>query len=83
MKAKLTFDCDGDDCVFERHALTRALHATDAYLVLNQLTEWLRSEIKYGDVQGTDQARLDIYSEVRAKVYELMESFGVDLADLD
>ena len=79
MKAKLTFDCEDS---FERTALSRALKATDAYLVLFDIDNFLREKIKYAP-DDVKQEVLDAYQAVRDKLHEILTERSVDLDDLE
>ena len=65
---------------FEKNAHTRAMNATEAYLVLHELDQDLRQTIKYQELTEEVEA---IYSAIREKLHEYMNRYGVDLNDLD
>lgn len=71
MKVILEFDGQED-----RNEIRRVIKATDAYLVLWNLDQWLRERIKFGGA-GKEM------EECREKLSELMGEQGVGFDELE
>ena len=76
MKVILEFNLDDFDDVL---AHKRAISATDAYLVILSLDEYLRYRLKYEEMSEEAVKTLD---EVRTKLYESIEKYNVDMENL-
>lgn len=72
-KGILEFNLDDS---FEKEAFKRASSATDAYLVLWDIQEYLRNKSKYGEADWMP------ISEIQERIGEFLEKYNVDLDDL-
>jgi hypothetical protein len=66
MKSILEFDLSEPD---EAKNHLRAIHANNAFMVLWEMDQWLRNEIKYNN--------REVLQEIRDKLSELMEDVGI------
>ena len=66
MKAILEFNLPDDNCDFKI-----ASNAMEWALSINELDDWLRSQIKYGDK--------DELQPVRDQLHEILESYNLNL----
>jgi len=78
MKGILQFDLDTHE---GKLAHKRAISGTDAYLVLHNLAyTTIRNMIKY---QELDEKQLAIVEKIQSDLYDYMNKYGIDLADLE
>lgn len=77
MKTTLIFESDGSD-EFDKYELNRIIHATDAYLVLFDICNYLRGCKK----QDISDEVYDVIEEVHKHVYEAMEDNNITMDDL-
>jgi len=77
MKATLKFDLNDSS---ERLAHKRAVCSTDAYLVLHNIDQELRTKIKYEELTEEVETAL---MDVRERLFDLLAEYGVDLNDLE
>lgn len=76
MKAKLEFNLELEE---DLNSFRRAVSATDCYLAFNDILEMCRKEIKY----GTDESRIYHFEYIRDSIYEIIDSKGINLDDLE
>lgn len=74
MQATLTFDLSTEDGRAE-HA--DALNGSRFKSILWELDNHLRSVVKYDDKRS--QKEIEVYEEVRAKLWELLNEEGLDI----
>jgi len=87
MKVKLEFDLEQE---FEDKAAKRAMSATDAYLALHHMKEFLRRIAKYGtycpykdgDEQLNEQ-ELDLIDCIRHEFHEVLDTYNINMDDLE
>jgi len=72
MKAKLIFELPEEQYEYELANNARSMHS-----VLWDFEQWLRGEIKHGEL--TDE-KYEAYQECRKKFYELLTENNVDLS---
>lgn len=77
MKAILEFDMTE---YLEKLRFNMAVSATDAYLVMHHLDNYLRSELKYKDHKPEVWEALEA---VRNKLGELQEEYNINMGNLE
>ena len=77
----VTLQFDADDPI-ARQCATRVVKATEAYLVIHSLVEWMHRKVKEAgyDDEGKKEART--MEEVQERLADLMEEHGITLEDL-
>ena len=78
-KGILEFDLEEP---FSKNSFRRACKATEAYLVLSQFLDSIRTELKYTEDKA-EPSRHAVLEELRGELFNRMENLGVDLNDLD
>jgi hypothetical protein len=73
MKANLEFNLPDD-----QHEHLVAVHATDLYMSLWDLDQWLRGKIKYPE-ENKFKSKMDVLEKTREQLREIMENRGVNL----
>jgi hypothetical protein len=77
VKATLEFNLDD---FLDRKAHKRAISATDAYILLFDLDQYLRNKLKYTELGIEGEA---ILLEVREKLTELQTQYSIYTEDLE
>jgi hypothetical protein len=77
MKATLEFNLDEPEDVLSHK---RCISATDVYLVLFDMDNYLRSRIKYEELSEEVD---DALSAARSKLYGIMAERGINMGDLE
>lgn len=66
---------------YEQNAHKRAIHATDAYLVIHSLMyDTIRKMLKYEDLTEEQNAIVD---RIQNDLHSYMFKYGIDLGDLE
>jgi hypothetical protein len=81
-KAKLIFDLNDE---FEVNAFNRATSATSAFLVIHELQNLLRTAEKYERIDNLEltEGQLIVVDKLREKLYDLLETYKVNMEDLE
>jgi hypothetical protein len=88
MKGMLKFDLDDH---FDKLAFARATSATDVYLVIYELQDFLRSHIKYGNNDKLQEIAKncpegsveDVLEVVRDSLFEILEKYNINMDNLE
>jgi hypothetical protein len=72
--ATLQFDLSTEEGKEEHRA---ALQGSDAKLALWQFDQYLRSNIKYGDDKKRTKKELDLFQEIRSKLWEVVQEYNI------
>ena len=74
MKVRLHFDLSSEDDVYAWH---QARQATKMYSVLENFSEWMRSQVKYND--DLSEVQSEFLETIRDKFYGYINDEGVEL----
>jgi hypothetical protein len=79
MKVILEFDTTDPE---QKSASIRAQKATDAYLVMHDMDNWLRNHIKYNSQNLSDET-IEMLIKAREELSAFQFSRGIDMGDLE
>lgn len=77
MKAILEFDLDKHE---DKLAHNRAISATEGYLVIHQLDNYLRNKLKYAELNSSEETAI---SDIREELNRLLIDYNIDMGNLE
>jgi hypothetical protein len=79
MKVILEFDTTDPE---QKSASIRAQKATEAYLVMKDIDDWLRAKVKYNSDTLSEET-IELLTQARLTLSRLQESWGINMEDLE
>lgn len=75
MKVTIEFDCSGEDGIYEKHDAMKALHSVDAFILIHDISEKIRSHFKYVETAEQHEKCLEELQEliVESRLLELLD----------